>query len=97
MFRNYTAPLHIDSGIGLEEISRISEGYSGSDIRDICQALQLRVVSELFERGLALDKDAQPRPIEMNDFKEVMRARRPSVSPEMIRAYVNWSEQYKAL
>lgn len=97
MFRNYTAPLHIDSGIGLEEISRISEGYSGSDIRDICQALQLRVVSELFERGLALDKDAQPRPIEMNDFKEVMRARRPSVSPEMIRAYVNWSEQFKAL
>jgi SpoVK/Ycf46/Vps4 family AAA+-type ATPase len=97
MFRNYTAPLHIDAGISLEEVSRISEGYSGSDIKDICQSLQLRVVSELFERGLALDKNAQPRPIVVNDFREVMRSRRPSVSSEMIRAYVNWSEQFKAL
>jgi hypothetical protein len=26
-----------------------------------------------------------------------MKARKPSVSPEMLRAYANWAEQYKAL
>jgi SpoVK/Ycf46/Vps4 family AAA+-type ATPase len=97
MFKNYTAPINVDADISLEDLSRMSEGYSGSDIRDICQGGQLRVVRELFESGKALDKSAQPRPIVMTDFKEIMKARRPSVSPEMLRAYSNWTEQYKAL
>lgn len=97
MFRSYTAPLHVDSSIGAADLAKIAEGYSGSDVRDMCQAVQLRVVSELFESGMAVDKMAQPRPIVLNDFKEVLKVRRPSVSLEMLRAYVNWSEQFKAL
>jgi hypothetical protein len=97
MFKSYTAPINVDSGVSLEDLSRISEGYSGSDIRDICQGSQLRVVRELFETGQALDKSVQPRPIVMPDFKEIMKSRKPSVSPEMLRAYANWAEQYKAL
>src|SRR5271169_1440853 len=97
MFKSYTAPINVDPGISLEDLSRVSEGYSGSDIRDICQGGQLRVVRELFETGKALDKSAMPRPIVMGDFKEIMKSRRPSVSPEMLRAYSNWTEQYKAL
>ncbi|MFQ6135264.1 MAG: hypothetical protein ACE5KU_05560, partial [Nitrososphaerales archaeon] len=31
------------------------------------------------------------------DFKEVLKRRRPSVSGDMLRAYVNWSENFKAL
>ncbi len=97
MFKQYTAPINVDGGINLDDLSKISEGYSGSDMRDICQGGQLRVVRELFEGGKALDKSVQPRPIMMNDFKEIMKVRRPSVSPEMLRAYANWAEQYKAL
>ena len=97
MFKNYTAPINVDPGISLEDLSRISEGYSGSDIRDICQGGQLRVVRELFETGKALDKSVQPRPIVTTDFKEIMKSRKPSVSPDMLRAYSNWAEQYKAL
>ncbi len=97
MFKSYTAPINVDAGISLEDLSRISEGYSGSDIRDICQGGQLRVVRELFETGKALDKSVQPRPIVMTDFKEIMKSRKPSVSPDMLRAYANWAEQYKAL
>jgi ATPase family associated with various cellular activities (AAA)/Vps4 C terminal oligomerisation domain len=97
MFKNYTAPINVDQGISLEDLSRISDGYSGSDIRDICQGGQLRVVRELFDTGKALDKSVQPRPIVMTDFKEIMKSRKPSVSPEMLRAYANWAEQYKAL
>jgi SpoVK/Ycf46/Vps4 family AAA+-type ATPase len=97
MFKEYTAPINVDSGINLGDLSKISEGYSGSDMRDICQGGQLRVVRELFESGKALDRSVQPRPIMMSDFKEIMKVRRPSVSPEMLRAYANWAEQYKAL
>lgn len=96
-FRMYTAPLTLAEDVSLETLARLSEGYSGSDIKDICQAVQLRVVRELFESGRALDRETQPRPITLNDFKEVMRTRRPSVSSDMVRAYAAWAENFKAL
>src|SRR5215467_5060267 len=96
-FRMYTAPLTLDPDVSLETLGKLSEGYSGSDIKDICQGVQLRVVRELFKSGNALDKETQARPITLSDFKEVMKARRPSVSPETIRAYVQWSNSFNAL
>jgi len=97
MLKLYTAPLKLDPSVDLNQIAKLTEGYSGSDIRDICQSVQLRVVSELFESGAAVDKNAQPREIKMQDFKEVLRYRRPSVSQEMLRAYIAWTENFKAL
>ncbi len=96
-FRLYTAPLTLADDVGLETLAKLSEGYSGSDIKDICQGVQLRVVRELFKTGNALDKETTTRPIDVADFKEVMRTRRPSVSPDMARAYAQWSEQFKAV
>ncbi|NHV46030.1 MAG: hypothetical protein HA493_05305 [Candidatus Verstraetearchaeota archaeon] len=83
--------------VDLNEIARLSEGYSGSDIRDVCQAVQLRVVSELFESGRYLDKNAKPRPITMEDFKIVISQRKPSVTKEMIKAYELWAENFRAI
>ncbi len=97
MFREYTAPIKLDPEVKLEELADITDGYSGSDIKDICQSVQIKVVSELFETGAAHDKDAQPRAITLADFKEVLKKRRPSVSGEMLRAYVTWTENFKAL
>ncbi len=97
MLRLYTAPLRLAQDMRLEEIARLTEGNSGSDMRDICQAVQIRVVSELFATGKALDKSSQPREITLEDFKEVLKSRRPSVSSDMLRAYVAWSENFKAL
>lgn len=96
-FKLYTAPLTLDDDVDLDVLAKLSDGYTGSDIKDICQAVQLRVVRELFDSGKALDSSSQPRPINLDDFKEVMRTRKPSVSPEMIRAYQVWSENFRAL
>ncbi len=96
-FRNYTAPLTLAEDVNLELLARLSEGYSGSDIKDICQGVQLLVVRELFESGKALDKETQTRLINITDFKNVMRARRPSVSSDMVRAYAQWAANFAAL
>jgi SpoVK/Ycf46/Vps4 family AAA+-type ATPase len=95
-FKMYTAPLTLDDDVDLSSLAKLSEGYSGSDIKDICQGVQLRVVRELFRSGKALDKESQARPITMVDFKEVMKARRPSVSPDMQRAYLQWTNNFSA-
>ncbi|MCS7116437.1 MAG: ATP-binding protein [Nitrososphaerales archaeon] len=97
LFNLYTAPLKLSENVKVEELARLTEGYSCSDIRDICQSVQIRVVAELFESGVALDKTSKPREITMNDFKEVLKSRKPSISKDMIRAYMAWSENFKAL
>ena len=97
MLKQYTAPLKIDVSLKLDDLAKLTEGYSGSDMRDICQSVQLRVVSELFDAAGADNKEIQPRPIDVDDFKEILRLRRPSVSQEMLRAYANWAENFKAL
>ena len=97
LFLQYTGPLNVDGTLRVDELSKISEGYSASDIKDICQSVQLRVVNELFESGKAMEDGTNPRPINMSDFREIFRIRKPSVSVDMIRAYMRWSEQFKAL
>ena len=97
LFKQYTMPLKKDKSFKIEELSKLVQGYSASDIKDICQAAQLKVVNELFESGKAMDAQSNPRSISMNDFKEIIKIRKPSVSIDMIRAYMRWSEQFKAL
>lgn len=97
MFKLYTSPLNVDGNLKLDELAKVSEGYSASDIRDICQSVQLRVVNELFASGKANDDSSKTRSITMGDFRDIQKNRRPSVSMEMIRAYMRWTEQFKAL
>ncbi len=96
-FKMYTAPLTLADDVQPATLARLSEGYSGSDIKDICQGVQLRVVRELFKSGNALDRDSTTRPITIADFKEIMKARRPSVSPQAVHAYTDWSNSFSAL
>ncbi|MDQ3868246.1 MAG: AAA family ATPase [Thermoproteota archaeon] len=97
LFNQYTAPLKKEKTLKNEELAKFTEGYSASDIKDICQSAQLRVVNELFESGKAMDVQQSPRAILTSDFKEIFKIRKPSVTTEMIRAYMRWSEQFKAL
>ena len=96
-FKLYTAPLTLAEDVDLATLARLSDGYSGSDIKDICQGVQLRVVRELFKTGNALDKGTTTRPITVADFKEIMKTRKPSVSPDLQRAYTQWADRFNAL
>ncbi len=102
LFELYTNPLQKDDRVRPLELAKIFDGYSASDIKDVCQGVQLMVVNELFSHPsyhepIAGENPPQPRDLNMNDFKEIMTRRKPSVSMDMIRAYYKWSEQFKAL
>lgn len=97
MFKLYTSHLALGSDMDLYQLSRMSGGFSGSDIRDVAQSAHLKVVGEFFEAGKAKDKQAQPRQICMEDFRDILEARKPSVSPEMVGSYNKWFEAFKAL
>ncbi|MCI0560132.1 MAG: AAA family ATPase, partial [Nitrososphaera sp.] len=97
LFSQYTRPLNVEGSLKVDELGKITDGYSASDIKDICQSVQLRVVNELFESGKAMEAGTNPRPIVAGDFREMLKIRKPSVSVDMIRAYMRWSDQFKAL
>lgn len=97
MFKLYMSHLVLAPDTDLYGLSRMSEGFSGSDIRDVAQSAHLKVVGEFFESGQAKDKQAQPRPVCMEDFRSILEARKPSVSLDMVASYNRWFEAFKAL
>jgi SpoVK/Ycf46/Vps4 family AAA+-type ATPase len=97
MLTLYTEHLNLSKDMDLDEFARMAAGFSGSDIRDICQSAHLRVIGELFDSGKASDKHAKPRPLSIEDFKGILADRKPSVSPRVISTYNEWSEAFKAL
>ncbi|MFB3888543.1 MAG: AAA family ATPase [Candidatus Bathyarchaeia archaeon] len=97
MLKLYTSNLQVDRDVDLHELARLSEGFSGSDIRDVCQSAQLSLIGEFFESGKALDRQAKPRALTMSDFRQIFEERKPSVSLDMLSHYNRWFEAFKAL
>ncbi len=96
MLKLYSSNLQIDPDVDLQELARLSEGFSGSDIRDVCQSAQLSLIGEFFESGKAMDKEAKPRSLTMADFRQILEERKPSVSLDMLSMYNRWFEAFKA-
>ena len=102
LFILYANKLKLDGRVRTHTLASIFDGYSASDIKDICQAVQLRVVNEMFSTStynepVEGENPSVPRDITMKDFRDTILRRRPSVSMDMVRAYYKWSEQFKAL
>ena len=102
LFELYTSPLHKNARVSSSSLAKHFDGYSASDIKDVCQGAQLQVVNELFKspsfsEPVEGQAASQPREITMTDFRDIKQKRKPSVSSEMVRAYHKWSEQFGAL
>ncbi|MGE5533832.1 MAG: AAA family ATPase [Bacillota bacterium] len=97
MLKLYSSNLQISDDVDLHELARLAEGFSGSDIRDVCQSAQLSLIGEFFETGKAMDKEAKPRSLTMDDFRKILEERKPSVSLDMLSQYNRWFEAFKAL
>lgn len=91
LFKHYTSKVKLEN-VDLNELAKLTEGYTASDIRDIVQGAHMKVVKEMFEKNLN-----EPRAITIEDFKDVIKSRKPSVNQEMIKAYELWTEKFKAL
>ncbi|MEM1599940.1 MAG: ATP-binding protein, partial [Sulfolobaceae archaeon] len=92
LFKYYLSKVKLADDVNINELAKLTEGYTASDIRDIVQSAHIKVVKEMFKDNLS-----EPRPITMQDFKEILKVRMPSVNPELIKAYEAWTEKFKAL
>ena len=100
LFVSYLSKLKKDTSVNASELSKMIDGYSASDIKDICQSVQLSVIDEYFTSADSKgDRDlthSQLRDITIDDFRRTIKKRRPSVSTDMIVEYSNWTRDFSA-
>ncbi|MBS7611185.1 AAA family ATPase [Candidatus Bathyarchaeota archaeon] len=92
LFKLYCKRLKLDENVNFNELAKLTEGYTGSDIRDVVQEAQIRVVREVFEKN-----ENEARAITMDDFIEIIKNRMPSVSEDMVHLYEKWWKKFKAV
>jgi SpoVK/Ycf46/Vps4 family AAA+-type ATPase len=98
MFHLYSRKLvGIAGDVDFDELARLSEGYSGSDISDIVQDVNLMVIREFFKYGNPNDLNSKPRSASMKDFRAAIQRRKPSVSKDILSMYEMWFSRLKAL
>ena len=97
LIKIYSKELDFAPDADLERLAALTEGYAGSDIRDLLQTAHTKVVREFFQSGGAENSEAKPRPITMQDLLEALSERKPSVSKAMLQAYKKWAAEYGAL
>jgi len=96
MFRIYSRNLRVANDVDFVELARLTEGRTGSDIRDIFQTVQMKVVREFFETRGDVDPTAKPREISMSDFLEAVSSCGRTVSEESLVRFQRWSQSFLA-
>jgi SpoVK/Ycf46/Vps4 family AAA+-type ATPase len=89
--------LQVGEDVDFNELAQLTEGYSGSDLYDIVQAVHLKVIREFFKSGNPDDLNSKLRPNTMSDYRNILQKRRPSVSKEILNQYRQWYSRFKAL
>ncbi|KAF7682835.1 Fidgetin-like protein 1 [Astathelohania contejeani] len=74
----------------IEEISQITEGYSGSDMFNLCREASIEPLREIEDISVI----SKTRPINIKDFKKAIQQIKKSVSEDDLGIYVNWNNKY---
>ena len=83
IFRVHTREMPLDSGVDIEKLAELTEGYSGADIEGLIREAAMAAVRV----------DWKPKPVEMKHFEEALQEVRPSISPEDIKRFLNLADQ----
>ncbi|KAM0884741.1 hypothetical protein ACQ4PT_030789 [Festuca glaucescens] len=90
---------NIESEFGFDELANATEGYSGSDLKNLCIAAAYRPVHELLEeenKGAAGSTKTSLRSLKLDDFIQAKAKVSPSVSFDAtsMNELRKWNEQY---
>ncbi|KAK6282101.1 hypothetical protein POUND7_015926 [Theobroma cacao] len=95
----FLAQENLGPNFSLDELANATEGYSGSDLKNLCIAAAYRPVQELLEeeeKGGKNDAAALLRPLNVDDFIQSKAKVGPSVAYDAtsMNELRKWNEQY---
>ncbi|OWM90680.1 uncharacterized protein LOC116195970 isoform X2 [Punica granatum] len=90
---------NLEPGFEIDKLANSTEGYSGSDLKNLCIAAAYRPVQELLEHEKQVHKDnGSPmlRPLNLDDFLQSKSKVAPSVAYDAasMNELRKWNEQY---
>ncbi|KAH6823779.1 P-loop containing nucleoside triphosphate hydrolases superfamily protein [Perilla frutescens var. hirtella] len=83
----------------IDSICKITDGYSGSDMKNLVKDASMGPLREALEHGIEITKlkEEDMRPVNLQDFEKSLQEVRPSVSLNELGTYEKWNEQFGSL
>ncbi|CAK8576826.1 unnamed protein product [Lathyrus sativus] len=99
ILRIFLAKENLYSDFQYDELANLTEGYSGSDLKNLCVAAAYRPVQELLEEERKRDNDTKNsvlRPLKLEDFVHAKSKVGPSVAYDAtsMNELRKWNEMY---
>ncbi|KAF3449595.1 hypothetical protein FNV43_RR10324 [Rhamnella rubrinervis] len=99
ILRIFLAQENLESGFEFDKLAQATEGYSGSDLKNLCIAAAYRPVQELLEEERKVhqnDVGSVLRPLSLDDFIQSKAKVGPSVAYDAtsMNELRKWNEQY---
>ncbi|XP_073294098.1 ATPase family AAA domain-containing protein FIGL1 isoform X1 [Primulina huaijiensis] len=83
----------------IDTICKLTEGYSGSDMKNLVKDASMGPLREALKQGIEITnlKKEDMRPVNLLDFEKALQEVRPSVSLNELDTYEKWNEQFGSL
>lgn len=78
----------------LKKITNATAGYSGSDMKALCEDAAMQPFREIPYERIASLNEKNLRPINVNDFMKSLSSVKSTVSTESLEAHIKWNEQF---
>jgi transitional endoplasmic reticulum ATPase len=85
IFKVHTRNMPLAEDVDLQQLARMTEGYSGSDIEAVCREAGM----------LALRENINAEKVEMRHFVEALKKVYPSITEDMVKSYRAWAERLR--
>lgn len=83
----------------IDTICKLTEGYSGSDMKNLVKDASMGPLREALRQGIEITKlkKEDMRPVTLQDFESALQEVRPSVSLNELGTYDEWNKQFGSL
>lgn len=83
----------------MDIICKLTEGYSGSDMKNLVKDASMGPLRDALRQGIEITElnKEDMRPVTLQDFKAALQEVRPSVSSNELGIYEDWNKQFGSL
>lgn len=95
IFEIHSRGVELADGVDFEILAGASEGYSGSDIANVCREALMLPIRELDLSGqITADSEITVRPVTLDDFMDALVHIKPVVGKKDLAQFEEWTRQF---
>ncbi len=96
IFKINSKGIELNPDIDFNELAKMTEEYSGSDIANICREAIMKPIRDLDTSDLILDLETKARPVVHSDYISALENVRKSVSASELAKFDEWDNEFGA-